>query len=289
MASRRIPYFDTLMLRKQALEDRTEGSKQRTANSIARGIGHEITQGAKNAIARGMQEVKGNLARLRPHSDVVCSDRCERCPRIPWLELVTAWDEEKFELFRVTRPLEESQVSACPTCRVFGSNLPSFDVRFVGKKIDPLSRDRFWLRFRDKHDKYWLPSSLMIMHKEHPSLLDRSSAFVDKRGYVNALEMKGRIEDCMNNHKQCRPQPCDRLKDLKVIDCHERTVILAPESCRFVALSYVWGRPTQEAESIDRPQFPMLLDVFPRTVEDSIVTTIALGFRYLWVDRYVRS
>lgn len=279
------------MLRKQVLEDRTEGSKKRTANSIARGIGHGITQGARDAIARGMQEVKGNLARLRPHSEVVwCSDLCECCSKISWIELVNALnDENKFELSGMTRPLEELQVSACPSCRIFGSNLPSFDVRFVGRRSGPLSRDTFWLRFRDKHDKFWLPSSLMIMRKEHPSLLDRSSAFVDKRGYVNAPEMKVSIKNCINNHKQCRPQPCDSLRDLKVIDCYERTVVLAPESCQFVALSYVWGQPTQEAETIDRPQFPTLIDLLPRTVEDSIVTTITLGFRYLWVDRYVRS
>ena len=279
MASRRIPYLDTLMLRKQVLEDRTEGSKERKANSIARGLGHEITQGARDAIVRRMQEVKGNLARLRPNSDTVSSDLCRGCSKIPWTRIITALEDDKFELIETMRPLEEMQVSACPSCRILGPNLPSYDVSFLGIK------DRCYLRFRDKHDKYWLPSSLRIC-QEDSFLLGRSSAFVDKRG---SLEMKERIDHCMKYHRKCRPQSCDSLKDLKVIDCHERTVVLAPGSCQFVALSYVWGQPTQEAESIDRPQFPTLPDVFPRTVEDSVLTTIALGFRYLWVDRYVRS
>jgi hypothetical protein len=56
----------------------------------------------------------------------------------------------------------------------------------------------------------------------------------------------------------------------------------APEDCQFVALSYVWGDDyASAAESTSKPLH------FPLTVEDSLLATLALGYQYLWVDRYV--
>ena len=66
---------------------------------------------------------------------------------------------------------------------------------------------------------------------------------------------------------------------MKVIDCAERRVVPAPLDCVYIALSYVWGT-NQACPSFD--------EKLPQTIEDSITTVLYLGYRYLWVDRYVR-
>lgn len=57
-------------------------------------------------------------------------------------------------------------------------------------------------------------------------------------------------------------------------------MIEAPEQCAYVALSYVWGTAQFPGPEKQDGQFPA-------TIEDSIVVSLALGFEYLWVDRYV--
>lgn len=67
---------------------------------------------------------------------------------------------------------------------------------------------------------------------------------------------------------------------LRVIDCSLQpphcSVVLAPEPCRYIALSYVWG--SQQSE-----------DSFPRVIRDAMSVTRLLGFQFLWVDKYVRA
>jgi hypothetical protein len=66
------------------------------------------------------------------------------------------------------------------------------------------------------------------------------------------------------------------VKKLRVIDVDALNVIAAPEKCEYVALSYVWG-----AHPVTAPR------KFPSVVEDSFVVTKNLGYKYLWVDKYV--
>ncbi|KAJ4857180.1 heterokaryon incompatibility protein (HET) domain-containing protein [Trichoderma breve] len=51
----------------------------------------------------------------------------------------------------------------------------------------------------------------------------------------------------------------------------------------YVALSYVWGQPQKQREMGDGKQLPAQL---PLLIRDAMVITQAMGFRYLWVDRY---
>ncbi|KAK7931135.1 hypothetical protein PG985_001847 [Apiospora marii] len=61
--------------------------------------------------------------------------------------------------------------------------------------------------------------------------------------------------------------------------------IEAPAMCRYVALSYVWGK--RLAPYLDQKgKNPTQADtVLPRVVTDAIDVTVALGERYLWVDQ----
>ncbi|KAK4168937.1 heterokaryon incompatibility protein-domain-containing protein [Cladorrhinum sp. PSN259] len=71
----------------------------------------------------------------------------------------------------------------------------------------------------------------------------------------------------------------------RVIDCETRHVITVDiASCRFVALSYVWGQGSQQPTPLSaKGELPH--DV-PRTINDAIKATQKLGLRYLWVDQY---
>jgi hypothetical protein len=54
------------------------------------------------------------------------------------------------------------------------------------------------------------------------------------------------------------------------------------ERVNYVALSYVWGNACHAStRSLPKPA--------SRTIEDAIIVTRALGFRYLWIDRYYIS
>lgn len=88
------------------------------------------------------------------------------------------------------------------------------------------------------------------------------------------------LKDCTRRHAECKNEVTLRatLKELKVIDCITRTIVAAPRGCRYVALSYVWGAD-QTISSLDGNLL--------QTIEDSIQVVLALGHRYLWIDRYV--
>lgn len=89
------------------------------------------------------------------------------------------------------------------------------------------------------------------------------------------------IRDCVTNHSHtCALEEDRKPLHLRVIDCDTRTIIDAPTGCVFVALSYVWGECSAGEET-------ELAQDIPLTVEHSIHVTVKLGFRYLWVGRYV--
>ena len=93
--------------------------------------------------------------------------------------------------------------------------------------------------------------------------------------------IRGWVQRCSAHpNKNCTPSRNKNLPGFKVIHCRSRNVIDAPENCPYVALSYVWG-----TAQLIRPENPF--GRFPATIEDSIVVSLALGFEYLWVDRYV--
>jgi Heterokaryon incompatibility protein (HET) len=110
---------------------------------------------------------------------------------------------------------------------------------------------------------------------------------------VNLKVLKTWIDHCQNSHvrhfKSGRslpsPTPC-----LKLIDCETRKIVSPAQphlnSCKYVALSYVWGSATHTDSNTNNRQnseFPVDL---PKVVEDAMAVALGLQFRYLWVDRY---
>ena len=79
---------------------------------------------------------------------------------------------------------------------------------------------------------------------------------------------------CQENHKLCR-RIGTLPSRLRVIDCQSLEIIAAPPQALYVALSYVWGSGHHTHEN-----------GFSRTIRDTIAVTKALGYEYLWVDKY---
>jgi len=101
---------------------------------------------------------------------------------------------------------------------------------------------------------------------------------------VDFEQAKTWINACKESHPGCTARSPKVLKSLRMIDCVTKSVISAPEDCVYVALSYVWG----VSVACDAPSSSARLDQLPLTVDNSIDATLMLGYRYLWVDKYVR-
>ncbi|KAI1423231.1 heterokaryon incompatibility protein-domain-containing protein [Xylaria sp. FL1777] len=76
---------------------------------------------------------------------------------------------------------------------------------------------------------------------------------------------------------------------LNLIDCESRRVVNCTTldqymELEYVALSYIWGRSSDASPIIK--EFSDLPDLLPRVIEDAILVTLSLGYRFIWVDRY---
>jgi hypothetical protein len=98
-------------------------------------------------------------------------------------------------------------------------------------------------------------------------------------------KIKRWIREC-EGHDCPQFGPADPVQKLKVICCTQSppTVVYAPENCQYVALSYVWG-DTKEKSYSEGDELQE--NEIAQTIRDSIEVTRRLGYRYLWVDRFV--
>jgi len=102
---------------------------------------------------------------------------------------------------------------------------------------------------------------------------------------INYGQIQSWIEYCQDNHgKVCPSTPRTTIRNLKLLDCVSHDVVDArgPYSHKYAALSYVWG---QSASAQEVP-FGSNSNALPLTVKDAVAVARALGYRYLWIDRY---
>ncbi|KAH4113992.1 hypothetical protein HBH47_202280 [Parastagonospora nodorum] len=90
------------------------------------------------------------------------------------------------------------------------------------------------------------------------------------------------MQHCTTYHLCGADRISHTLLGFRVIDITTRSIISAPRECSYVALSYVWGAGAGDMPSncisVPHPA--------ASTIEDAMTCTQALGFNYLWVDRY---
>lgn len=107
--------------------------------------------------------------------------------------------------------------------------------------------------------------------------------------------IKEQMDTCEHHHEECTPDLLGDLPGFRVIDCETKIIVPARSTIftddrrsttanrNYVALSYVWGPKPDESYKGASGE----LENLPQTIDDAVRVTLALGYRYLWVDRYV--
>lgn len=95
---------------------------------------------------------------------------------------------------------------------------------------------------------------------------------------IDCSKVQRWLDYCNSHHKNlCGVgRAHNQNLNLKVIDCVSVSVIAAPPSCRYTALSYVWNRTeevTDEEAYISQAPAGLSLASLPRTVNDAMVIT----------------
>lgn len=104
-----------------------------------------------------------------------------------------------------------------------------------------------------------------------------------RSGSIDYEIPKAWLKSCNISHAtSCHTSSPVNFRGFQVIDCNARQVVVAPQDCKYVALSYVWGPGNAFTYQVKLPSR------LPLTIEDGITVTLSLGFSYLWVDRFVR-
>ncbi|KAL4898302.1 heterokaryon incompatibility protein-domain-containing protein [Aspergillus ambiguus] len=110
---------------------------------------------------------------------------------------------------------------------------------------------------------------------------------------ISWVSLVGKINECYETHSECqREAHCSLPPGFRVIDVSRRCLV-EKSSCRFVALSYVWGPNPQSSVlaarrvTVDEMKKDGGLPAsrMPQTIEDAIEICVRMGERYLWADR----
>lgn len=96
---------------------------------------------------------------------------------------------------------------------------------------------------------------------------------------INYHLIQSWLSDCEAMHiDHCMDQdPRPLASSIKVIDCRTGNTGRWDGRDKYLALSYVWGRPDQTGNNDGS---------YPKLISDAIIFTLAVGIKYLWVDKY---
>lgn len=106
--------------------------------------------------------------------------------------------------------------------------------------------------------------------------------------YFDAGRASGWLQYCQKNHKRLCGGLCSRvITGLRLIDCTALIITDAQSNSPYVALSYVWGRSSNIDSKVRHIGKRCLLpERLSSVILDAISVTQALGFQYLWVDKF---
>ena len=217
-------------------------------------------------------------------------DLCSRCASIPWDHLeqkrrATFWMDEK-------PTLGDFQNSSCRLCRLIAFAIlrqtriyahAQLVVNlewqlYYQSQFDYLGEIMLWTVPRCRVG--WLGSLILTSNESVREDAIARFSIVPKR--IDFATIRSYLERCKASHESCEPETSAQLLDLRVIDCIDNAVVVAPIGCSFVALSYVWG-------GLSADNYVLGSQIaFPPTIADAVRSTRELGYQYLWVDRYVR-
>ena len=132
-----------------------------------------------------------------------------------------------------------------------------------------------------------LQSDERIASRNQPRLIDRE--------WIDINLLKKWHSTCVSSHDSiCGDEERDidqSLPKLLLIDTARQCLVQMEQSCRYVALSYVWGHAnaflttTDNIEQLYQPgALEQQLVRLPKTIKQAIALTSALDEQYLWVD-----
>ncbi|EXJ66666.1 uncharacterized protein A1O5_10337 [Cladophialophora psammophila CBS 110553] len=116
---------------------------------------------------------------------------------------------------------------------------------------------------------------------------------LDPTNSLALVRIKNWINDCVDNHEQCAAAAPQNIfipsRLIKVEDNALNIVHLASptQPVRFAALSYCWGKGKQHIttkNNVRSRYHHFAISELPKTIQDALIMTRALGLGYLWVD-----
>lgn len=232
---------------------------------------------------------------------------CERCANIDWDEMAYAIEHypigrptagRRLHAFYIDTRIDDNEevlrASGCRFCRLLAEAVRSHGLLIPGQ-LDCV------------HDGSSMAS--IEMESMVPALAvtldDVAKAYQEfSQEYANIARLdyqsiKTSIHNCQHTHDDCKPDVLEDLPGFRLIDCQTRKIVPAQDTIRpsgdrgdpsssqpgyhYVALSYVWGLKRDDC----RIGASGALENLPQSIDDSIQLCGTLGYRYLWVDRYV--
>ena len=241
------------------------------------------------------------------------SELCATCRTIDFDAIFATALGEKFcavpvHDFGVEEDYMKLRQPGCPCCRIFSRLLPLHGVRRVLlltkwsimhsmpvedvndililtlSVIDFRVRNEWSDVIPDNHERGY------IARMSNDASLTLSPRLLQAH-CIDAGVMKGWLNTCQRNHSICDFHDSTIFSadiGFRLIDCRERRIVsvtsLATNDIEFTALSYVWGASSTTSNEID-DKGGTLHDL-PLTISDAMAVTLALGYRYIWVDRF---
>jgi hypothetical protein len=226
-----------------------------------------------------MDEIPARNTRLASQENA--GDVCRRCSRM-WRTFAYGRSPAEY-IGKIRETREELADSGCRICRLIAH--VAFTHRITATPLtmrwDPNDGHQSCIEISFTWPKIIESTSpmLLLSRLDKDSISSRLDELPAKE--LDMTAARRWINHCKDQHGYgCKPLSQTRLSALKVIDCKQRAIVPLLPNCEYVALSYVWGSVSNSASE--------RLEDAPATIEDSITVTLALGYHYIWVDRYVR-
>jgi hypothetical protein len=247
-------------------------------------------------------------------------DLCARCKEKDLDEIFRGpsgddWgaDRSLMDLGLVTKEQLESK---CALCRLFAQNVLEGDDQYWEHRDAATTFEESHCHLRRHgraHDEAQDPATVMFLAVNRgPSPLEtrpESHGTYQMRRSLLAIPVSSTTESLSNYHAReihadkidfdvvrrwiafceqhhqhyCSLQKRIFPRDIRLIDCETSKIVNGIDSFPYVALSYIWGQPTSDAQEV---VYDVLPDQLPQTIEGAITVTKRLGFQYLWIDRF---
>ncbi|KAK8102377.1 HET-domain-containing protein [Apiospora sp. TS-2023a] len=235
---------------------------------------------------------------------------CSRCAKIDWPNLIRQANSKDPSRLTSLRWIKERHYpneglycladfpldtlkSACAICRLLsktvdGRNRPTGGIMFTTKN-DGFCGNADVLQPWLYENKDWGIESKpgRVLGLACRNLWDESVGIarlkkIDTRKADLAL-LRTWITDCDEQHGDaCNAAMSELITSLRVIDLHTGLIETANLGCKYVALSYVWGKSTSVEKTSCSGQGRGLLETAPQTIQDAAKLTRELGYHIWW-------